>query len=278
MIKRLCCILTLLLAAAGGAEGPREWYHAEGIVPIVNITTEKARENAWKQAQMEAVSQSSLEVIGATAMRIQESEKGEAYDQFAQFVRTATRGRIVAVDTLFDDSEKISIPGSGRSELIYRVEIRAQVQPEMGIPDPAFQLKLDLNKKVFANGEALIMELTATQECYVTVLNLYANDSLLVVFPNERLPDGRIEAEKTRRIPPFGAGWELPVGLLPGRDSDQEMLLAVATKKPVPFLRGRDARQGLLAVDEALLAINNWLIDIPTDQRTETMASYRIVK
>lgn len=278
MTRQLCCILTLLLAAAAGAESPREWYHAEGIVPIVNITIEKAREEAWKQAQMEAVSQSSLEVIGATAMRIQESEGGEGYDQFAQFVRMATRGRIVAVDTLFDDSEKRSIPGGERSELVYRVEIRAQVQPEMGIPDPAFRLELDLNKAIFANGEALIVELTATQECYVTLFNLYANDSLLIVFPNERLPDSRIEAAKTRRIPPLGAGWELPVGLLPGRDSDQEMLLAVATKKPVPFLQGRDARQGLLAVDEALLAINNWLIDIPTDQRTETTAFYRIVK
>ncbi|MBT4502615.1 MAG: DUF4384 domain-containing protein [Gemmatimonadetes bacterium] len=255
----------------------QEWYSGEGIAPIVHITVEKARQFAWDQALVDALSQASLEVTGATMMKIEEGgEEGD--DQFSQFVRTATRGRIVAVDTLFDEAEQRTVAGGARRELVYRVSMRAQVQPEMGRPDPGFQLELDLNKALFADGENLSLELTASRDCYVTLFNLYANDSLLVLLPNELLRDNQLQAGQTLSIPPRNEGWELPVGLLPGRETDREVLLAVATKSEIPFPAARVARQGLMSMDEALLTVNRWLAAIPSDQRTEAVAFYRIVK
>jgi len=281
-MKGVFQVLAFALVGAGHAAdpaGPDEWRRGEGVVPVANITLEEAREKAWDQARLDALSRSSLEVIGATAMKIQEGPRGEIFSRLAQFVRTATRGRIVGVDTLFDGHEARAIPGSERRELVYRVAIRARVRPETGVPDPAFQVDLRLNKEVFRDGETLGMELSTTQDCYLTVFNLFANDSLLVVFPNEWLFDNRVQADRPRRIPPRGAGWDLPVGLLPGRDRDEEMLLAVATKDPVRFGGGEAGiRQALLALDEALLAINNWLVEIPAERRTQAMASYRVVR
>jgi hypothetical protein len=255
----------------------QEWYSGEGIAPIVHITVEQARQLAWDQALVDALSQASLEVTGATMMKIDEGGEGKD-DQFSQFVRTATRGRIVAVDTLFDEAEQRTVVGSERRELVYRVAMRAQVQPEMGRPDPGFQLELNLNKELFADGETLSLELTASRNCYITLFNLYANDSLLVLLPNELLRDNHLQAEKTLSVPSPNAGWTLPVGLLPGRETDREMLLAVATKSEIPFSAARVARQGLMSMDEALLTVNRWLADIPSDQRTEAVAFYRIVK
>ena len=272
----LAAFLTGLAATAVQAE-EREWHSGEGIAPIVHITVEKARQLAWEQAFVDALSQVSLEVTGATVMKIEEGGDGEV-DKLSQFVRTATRGRIVAVDTLFDEAEQRTVAGGERRELVYRVAMRAQVQPEMGRPDPGFQLELDLNKDLFADGENLSLELTATRDCYVTLFNLYANDSLLVLLPNAQLRDNHLQTGQMLSIPPRNAGWELPVGLLPGRETDREMLLAVATRNEIPFPAARVARQGLMSMDEALLTVNRWLTSIPSDQRTEAVAFYRIVK
>ena len=263
-------------------EDSGEWHHAREVVPIVHITPEQAREEAWREALKTAAEQASLEVVAAAAMQVHEADGRLKHEHFARFVHTGTRARVVAVDTLFDGVEMRTVKGSGRNEPVHRVEIRARVQPETGTPDPGFALELNLADKdssyVYRHGEPLVLELEATRECYVTVFNLYGNDSLLVVFPNELLPDNRLAGGEPLRIPPSGAGWELPVGLLPGRDIDQEMLLAVATKRPVPFRRSAGARQGLLAVEEAMLAINRWLAAIPADQRIEAMAAYTIVR
>jgi len=272
----LGAFLTSLTTISVQAE-EQEWHSGEGTVQIVHITVEEARQLAWDRALVDALSKVSLEVMGATVMKIEEGDGG-GDDQFSQFVRTATRGRIVAVDTLSDEAEQRAVVGSERRELVYRVSMRAQVQPEMGRPDPGFQLELDLNKELFAHGETLSLELAATRDCYVTLFNLYANDSLLVLLPNELLRDNQLQAGQMLSVPPRNAGWDLPVGLLPGRETDREMLLAVATRSEIPFPAARIVRQGLMSMDEALLTVNRWLAAIPSDQRTEAVAFYRIVK
>jgi hypothetical protein len=258
------------------------WRHGRAAVPIVRITPEQARAQAWQEALAEAAEQASLEVVAATAMQIRESDGQEQHEHFARFVRTVTRVRVVAVDTLFDGVEMRAGAGPGRKEPVHRVEIRARLRPEVEVPDPGFALELRLADKdsrpVYRHSEPLVVELEATRECYVTLFNLYGNDSLRVVFPNALMPDNCRAAGQRLRLPPVGGGWELPVSLLPGRDYDQEMLLAVATRQPVPFRRAAETRQGLLAVDEALLAINQWLLAIPADQRTEAMVAYTIVR
>ena len=255
-----------------------QWYRGEGVVSLANITLDQAREKAWNQARVNALSQASVEVVGVAALKIQEGSAAQDRDQFAQFVRTVARGRIVALDTLFDSHQEIAIPGSARSELAYRVAIRARVRPETGVPDPGFQVELQVNRQVFRDGEALSFTLEATRDCYVTVFNLYGNDSLVVIFPNPQLPDNRLEPGRIVAVPPRGAGWEMPAGLLPGRDADEEMLLAVATREDVPLPALRGAGAGLVAVGDALLAINHWLVDVPLGQRTQAVAAYRIVK
>jgi len=80
-------------------------------------------------------------------------------------------------------------------------------------------------------------------------------------------------------IPPPSAGWDLPVGLLPGKDRDNEAFLAVVMRDDVPFpTGGAEIREGLMSVGDALTAINRWLVDIPADRRTEDMAVYKIIK
>ena len=269
--------LLLTAAPSSGRSGEEAWYPAEAEVPIVHLTPEEARRRAWDQALAQAAEQAGLEVMGATLLTTREGGEGDRFDQFVRFVRTSARGRVVEVDTLFDGKALAPLP-EGRGEWVHRVSIRARVHPETGSPDPSFRLDLQLNQQSFREGEGLVMALTATQDCYVTVFDLYAGDSLVVVVPGPLLSDNRLRAGQTLRIPPEEAGWDLALSLPPGRDQAREMLLAVATRDSIPFPAAGPTRQGLFSLGDALLAVNQWLARIPADQRTEAVASYRIVR
>ena len=123
---------------------------------------------------------------------IQESTNNKIYDQFNEFTKTIKRGRKLEENIIKKgiDIHKITSTGVTRSD--YVVEINARVSPEFGRSDPDFNIELDLNKSVYSNGESLYIELTASKDCYVTIFNLYSNDSLQVVYPNYMTNDNRL--------------------------------------------------------------------------------------
>lgn len=282
MRRFLPLLFALLSAATAHASGPPAqvaptWYPGVAEVPLANLTPEQARRRAWEQALAEAVEAASLEVTSTAMLQLREADTGEQREHFSQLVRTVSRARVVAVDTLFDDTVKRAVPGTSRSDLVHRVQLRAGVVPEDATPDPAFQVDLRVERSVLHHGEGLVFELTATRPCYVTVFALYGSDSLQVVLPNPLMPDTELQPGQVLRLPPRGAGWDLPVWLLPGRQRDQETLLAVGTRGAVPFTGARATRDGLLSMGDALLAINRWLMEVPASERTIATATYELM-
>jgi len=274
-------ILSLALFITTGAIEPK-WHEGEGIVNLSHTTPEEARVEAFNLARRDALSQAQLEIVGYTAGSLTElssNEDHQFYDHFTSFVRTFTKGMILEEETLFDGIEQQTIQGSTLKQTVYRVKIRALNAPEEGEPDPAFKLSVDLNQESFREGETLTLELKTTQDCYVTVFNMYACDSLRILFPHELAPYNTLMRGEPLIIPALDAVWDIPLHLLPGKETDVESVLIVATKDDIPFPTLNAATvEGAVAMDQALTSISNWLIEIPIDRRTEDMATYLIVK
>ena len=190
-----------------------------------------------------------------------------------------TRGRILEEVILKNGIELHKISSTGVTRSDYVVKINARVSPEIGKSDPDFNIELSLNKSVYSSGESLYIELAATKDCYVTIFNLYSNDSLRIVYPNYMSRDNRQYAGSTRIIPSKDESWTLTVQLSGDRNIDQEALFGVATKEKNPFSRvGKDIDNGLISMGEALIAINKWLINIDKKNRTQAIVSYKIVR
>ena len=259
-----------------------EWYEGEGTVNLSHITPEDARVEALNLARQDALSKARLEIVGYTASSLTElstKDDNQVYDSFTRFVRTITKGRILKEDSLFAGIEQQPIPGTNRTQDVYRVKIRALIKQEEGEPDPAFKLSINLNQESFREGETITLELKTTQDCYVTVFNLYAHDSLRIWFPNEYAPDNYLQNRMSLFIPDPETVWDIPLHLLPGKEIDIESVLVVATKDDIPFpTLDASTVEGAVAMDQALTTISNWLIEIPIDHRTELMATYRVVK
>ncbi|NQU04845.1 MAG: DUF4384 domain-containing protein [Calditrichaeota bacterium] len=251
----------------------QEWHTGEGLIIMANITPEQARAEAIQGARKDALEAAGVELIGITTSHIREVSGSEAYDMFARFTRSITRGRIVSEEILFDDQEKLL------EVWHYRIKLRAQVAMNIGEPDPTFRVDLKLNRQIYRDGEPMALTISATRDCYITIFNLYANDSLSVILPNRYQLCNHIKGRDTLMVPPPDAAWELPVELAADCKEGSEAVMIVAVRDDISFT-ARDAsiRNGLISVSDALTAINRWLVDIPADRRTEDIEYYVIVK
>ena len=264
--------------AAAGPVGAADTYEGDGIVALANRTPEQARREALDKARQDALAQSRIEIVGVTTLHLAETtDTGAVYEGFAQFTQQITRGLILSEEVLIDSLE--TVQGGPEAYHQWHVRLRAKVEPQGGEADPTFKLDVDINRTTFRDGEAVELEFESTKDCFLTVLNLYSNDQLLVVLPNPQSPDNFLPARKRLTYPPPESPIDLEVGLMPDKKSDQEALLVIATRRDIPFtLESAPGAGGLVAMSDALMTINNWLVDIPADERTQTMISYGVVR
>jgi hypothetical protein len=272
-------LAAMVLAAAvllpGAAEAKGAWYTGEGQVLVANISPEEARRQALEQARRDAIEKASLEVAGVDSRVLREQKGKEAYDTFASFTQSISRGRIVEEEILRDEMAMLDLGAGARP--MHVVQLRAKVVTS-GEPDPSFVLRMKTNETTFRPGEKLHLTLTASQDCYVTLLNLYGGDSLRVLMPGTLAPVNFLAAGETLHMPPEGAGWSWTMEPLASGDVSQEALLAIGTKKPIPFTMETtlDYDQPV-AMDNALMGLNRWLVEIPRDQWTQAMVAFTIL-
>lgn len=243
----------------------------------------EAREMAVKRAQAEAI----RKVVGTEvqAERVSSSIQSgeERVERFAQIVRTGASGRVTDSDVL--QAETIEQAGN----LFYKVRLRATVVPEQGRSDPAFTLDLSLNEqdRVYLDrggreeSQQIVARFSVSKDAYLTVFNV-TPDTMRVVWPNSRLPETFVPADTTVEFPPpdlrrLGLRWRATVS--DGRDEVTERVVAVATKKKIPFqpVPNYDVQDGRLKTAGASFeALNRWLVEIPLDQRTVSSATYTV--
>lgn len=276
--------LLLFLSVSGKAYGQGQWYTGVGEALMLEVGYEeacvRARDKALKSALEKA---SGTEVWSSNLLYKMESNDIDGItDLFVSMIRTQTFGRIInQADTSCE-----MIPGSPpRCRYLGRFE----VVPDTGRPDSEFALSLKLNGQAdvlnLLNGDRIAISVGATKDCYLTLFNVYSNDSLSVIFPNNLVKDNFLARGSILNIPPAKSGWSLTANLLPGRDHDQETIIAVVTKVRHPFRfagLGKewadDSITKLHSMPDALGTINRWLMDIEIDQRATAMVMYRIHK
>jgi len=270
------CFVTAILCFPQSSVA-QDWYVGDARIPISNITPEQASRKAFEQARTRAIETAQLELVSISSRRISELSTGAYYDAFARYTQLVTHGLIVEEDTLKDGVEQIPSIGEGGSNLVYHVILRVYVVTPNEKPDPSFVLEINLNSTTFRDGDTMVIQLRASQDCYVTLFNLYSNDSLRVVVPSRVFPDNHISKDNVLTIPSVDSPYQIQVSLLPGVEQDIESIMAVAMKKDVPFtLIKSEGPTSLISVKSALLSINRWLAEVPASERSTSLEQYRV--
>ncbi len=288
--------LFILWAGTVGAADPSEWMNrplqvrelgdgwieVEGEAQVVNITPEEARRRALQDARERAIMFAVGVDVQAQSLLLEEDGAGRGHEAFFALSEQASAGRIVEERSA--KWESFEIPGKPLAITLYRARLQVKVAKEEGRSDPDFKVKIATNKERFVAGEEMRLAITASKKCYVSVLNLTAVDTVVVLLPHQYRQDCLVVPGDTLWIPDAdeqAMGIHYRVMLPAGRESAVEMIKVVATKEAYAFGQGLEKVSIYNQVptrQTALVELMRWLVQIPRDQRTEAQIVYEVRK
>ena len=246
-----------------------DYYQVTISIPIENITPEQAKEIAIQRACQMAIEQfSGIEVTGRITQIQAESNDQITMDHFSKLTNQISNGIILEKEII----EEVNINENNRT--YKQVTVKLKVGKQQGEADPFFSLSANLNKSYYQNDEELIINVTPSKDCYLTIINIMSDENVATVFPNKYRNGDLVKANELFELPNENdkkLGIKFKVHLLPDKTEDTEIIKIIATKEPVSININSD-------FNTAFEALQNWLVTIPRDQIEEVDLQYFIVK
>lgn len=276
-------MLTIPLSGQSG-----KWVKGYGSVRIFNITPEEAKYKALELARADAIQKVVGVAITEGVLRYQTettlNNSNDYFESFTKFANQNTSGIIT--------QEKISFAGVDNSDnlLSYRVEIDALVESDVGTPDPGFEVDILMEKQVYLfrgnsrDSDPLEFKIWASKDCFIYIFSLSANDSVQLLIPNYYMQNNKYIAGSTEQgyeKDAKKADLKFNVSLTLGVDRAYEALYVVASKHkvdPQSLEKSSLFQNKVTGTLLALSELNQWLVKIPANQRTQNMAKYEIRK
>lgn len=270
-------ILFLLLSSIIFADGIRPqindlgegWFEITTSVKVENITPEQAREKAIQRACQLAIEQfAGIEVTGRTSLIQAESNNKITMDHFSKLTNQVSNGIILEKEILKEVNFAVN------EGILKSVTLKLKVGKQQGKTDPYFSIEAGLNKTYFQDGEKLLLSVTPSKDCYLTILNIMSDENVTTIFPNQYRKDNFVKANELFELPDDNdnkLGIMFKVHLLPDKLEDTEIIKIIATKEPISIKINSD-------FSTAFEALQNWLVTIPRDQIEEIDLQYFIMK
>jgi Domain of unknown function (DUF4384) len=225
-VKKALFIIAFIVIPliSSGADKPR-WIVATGEASQNDIDTLKeVKERAMRDAQNKAVEKA----VGAFITSHTLVSNFQIADDL---VYAAVRGKI----------EKMEILSEGWDEKdrnLYRVELKALVDPTYPEKGQGISLKLALSKSVLKEGEEAKIFYQSNDDCYVYIFSVAADGSVTLLFPNATNQDNHLVLDKAYEFPPAGSPIKLEAMFLPDFKGmfAEERIKVIATKRPEPIV------------------------------------------
>lgn len=206
-----------------GAESP-VWVEAEGEAYLGETETRKeAMERAKADAQKKAVEEATGTFIrGHTIVSNSQVADDLAY--------ASVRGRVKNCKVIrgWWDKEKD----------IYRVKIKALVEPIYPDKEKDIVIRLSLSKDILKEGEEARIYYQANVDCYAYLFSVASDGSVTLLVPNSLQKDNFIRGNKAYEFPPKDSPIRLQARFLPnfsGNEAEEKVKL-IATKKKEDIL------------------------------------------
>jgi len=253
-----------------------KWVTCTGDAAIQNISSEEAKILALRKARIDAIEQ----VCG---INLQAETMVKDFQLAGDFIHSISYGHVV--EEKDKNWETITMPSDNPNDppvLIYKVSMQAKVISREEKADPSFKINLKLNRTTFQSGDEVIFKIKSTQDCYLTILNLAANDSVYILFPNKFAENNFLNKNTTTQIPnkeQRNQGFHIRVATLPGFKKNSEVVKVIATKQRIDFIDEIDLSNAFSPIGTPKMAVTKlarWLSQIPISERTEATAVYTV--
>lgn len=253
-----------------------QWTICTGEALVQNISNEEAQVIAKRKARLDAIEK----VCG---VQLQAESLVRNFMLAGDFIHSIAYGHVVEEKDIRWQTELIPPEDPSVPPVIKLiVTMNAKVKPVQEKPDPSFKVNLTLNRTSFDSGDEVIFTISFTQDCYITIINLAANDSVYVLFPNTYHKDNMISSKEKFTFPSRSdreSGFYIRVAALPEHKKDTEIVKVIATKKKVDFLFGLNMTEGFGLMGTPKMAITQLarhLSEIPVSERAEATEMYTV--
>lgn len=213
----------------GGEKGI--WVETEGEAYLGEIDTPKeVKERAKRDAEAKAIDKA----VG-TFIR---SHTVVSNSQLADdLIYASVRGKIDKVEVVKEGWDE-------KDKHIYRVNLKALIEPVYPEKGEGLSLKLSLSKAVLKEGEEVKVFYQANSDCHIYVFSVAADGSVTLLFPNSMNKDNGVKAGKAYEFPPDGS-FTLQAQFLPDFKGNkaEEKIKVIATRQkediiPLGFQEG----------------------------------------
>lgn len=208
------------------------WIEADGQAALGDFDTpNEVKERALRDAQKNAL-EMAVGVFIKSRTLVSNSQLAE------DLVYASVRGRI----------EKSKILQEGWDEkdrAVYRVKIKALIEPVYPEKGGGLTVKLFLSKTDLKAGEEVRIYYEPSKDCYIYLFSVASDGSVTLLFPNSREPNNFAASNKVIEFPPKGSPIRLTAEFLPGsaENTAEERIKLIATRKkqdliPLGFQEG----------------------------------------
>lgn len=201
LLAIICLINFIILPAAYSSE-KSVWVEATGEAYMSEIDTPKeVMARAKADAQRKAIEQA-VGVFLKSHTLVSNSQLAE------DLVYASVRGKIKKVEIIKEGWDN-------KDRNIYRVSLRALVEPVYPEKGHGISVKLSLSKTDLKEGDEVKIFYTANKDCHVYIFSVAADGAVTLLMPNRIHQDNYAEANRTYEFPPSDSPIHLRAMFLP---------------------------------------------------------------
>jgi hypothetical protein len=239
MKKILTIFIFLILPLVSLAAEKPIWLEADGEAYMGEIETQKeVKERARRDAQNKAVEK-------AVGTFIKSHTLVSNYQIAEDLIYAAVRGKITK-------EEIISSDWDAKERNLFRMKIKALVEPVYPERGEGLSIKLSLSKTDMKEGEEVQIFYQVTEDSYAYIFSIAADGSVTLLLPNSNTPDNFTKAGKAYQFPPADSRIHLKAMFLPNHKetSAEEKIKIIATRQKEALL-SIGFREGIFQVYDA---------------------------
>lgn len=281
-MKKIIFVIFTLSLCLLSEENTSDWITVKGEYPLSNITPEEAKTRAVKEAERTAVEKFCCTEVKSYSTVID-------YQMKSDFLDAISTGSVIQKELLDCGTDN---KGGDLSSTVVWVKIRVKVACSSKNRDPYFKLNAKLNKNTFVHGESSVIQLTPTEDCYITILNITENDSVYQLYPTKSFSQTKLSKNKkwifpTDIIDNSGESQEPLQFLCPkGKNRTMEYLKIIATKKAHQFVSDDpefeyefiEGKRLWSRIETCLYQFQKYFMEIPPSEVTMETLSYEIIR
>lgn len=231
-----------------------------------NVSEEEATNKALAEAKLNALK------LAGVAEHIQSYDmlfKSEVGTKFEEVFMSDMQSEIRGAVRNFDMTAEKGI--DELKNFYIEVTIDAEVILYTVGSDPAFKVRIEGIKQGYQDGEKLFYTVTPTQNCYLTIFNLYEKNAT-VIFPNPYEQQQLFEAGKSYKFPltELIDGYDL---VKTTKEPEKNKQVFVFTKDNIPYIK-------YLLIDGDQVTsfgeMSTWIFSISPDKRVSYFESFVI--